>query len=61
MFDRVDEFVRDVGEIKSEAELAEALGAVCVELGFSFFALTHHVDMRHAPQPAIRLHNYPDE
>jgi LuxR family quorum-sensing system transcriptional regulator CciR len=61
MFDRVDAFIRDVSEIKSEAELAEALGAVCEELGFSFFALTHHVDIRHAPQPAIRLHNYPDE
>jgi LuxR family quorum-sensing system transcriptional regulator CciR len=28
-------------------------------MGFSYFALTHHLDMRNAPQPAIRLHNYP--
>ena len=61
MFDRVDAFVRDVSEVKSEAELAEALGIVCAELGFSYFALTHHVDMRQAPQPAIRLHNYPPD
>lgn len=61
MFDRVDAFVRDTSEIRSEAELAEALGIVCGELGFNYFALTHHVDMRQAPQPAIRLHNYPPD
>lgn len=37
--------------------LAEVVG----ELGFTFFALTHHIDVRRAPQPAIRLHNYPEE
>ncbi len=61
MFDRVDAFVRDVGEIRSEAELAQALHEICGELGFSYFALTHHVDIRQAPQPAIRLHNYPPQ
>jgi LuxR family quorum-sensing system transcriptional regulator CciR len=59
MFDRVDAFVRDVSEITSEAELAEALDDICRQLGFRYFALTHHVDIRRAPQPAIRLHNYP--
>lgn len=59
MFDRVDAFVTDVNAITSEAELAEALALICREMGFSYFALTHHVDIRHAPQPAIRLHNYP--
>lgn len=61
MFDRVDAFVRDISEITSEDELADALAIVCRELGFSYFALTHHVDIRQAPQPAIRLHNYPAE
>lgn len=59
MFDRVDAFVTDVSEITSEDELAEALAIISAELGFSYFALTHHVDIRHVPQPAIRLHNYP--
>ncbi len=59
MFDRIDAFVRDVSEITSEAELAGALGDISKELGFRYFALTHHVDIRRAPQPAIRLHNYP--
>lgn len=61
MFDRVDAFVRDVSDITSESELAEALNTICGEIGFTYFALTHHVDMRQAPQPAIRLHNYPLE
>lgn len=61
MFDRVDAFVRDVGGSKSESELAEALGIICREMGFDYFALTHHVDIQQAPQPAIRLHNYPQQ
>jgi LuxR family quorum-sensing system transcriptional regulator CciR len=61
MFDRVDAFVRDVGRTSSEGELAEALGEICRDMGFRFFALTHHIDIRRAPQPAIRLDNYPPE
>lgn len=59
MFDRVEAFVRDVRELQSEAELSAALGDVAVDLGFRYFALTHHVDVRET-SAAIRLHNYPD-
>lgn len=59
-FDRAEAFLRELTQANSEAELADVLGFVARELGFSFFALTHHVDILHAPQPAIRLHNYPD-
>jgi LuxR family quorum-sensing system transcriptional regulator CciR len=59
MFDRIDAFVRDVGGVVSEAELSGLLEEICGEMGFNYFALTHHVDIRQAPQPAIRLHNYP--
>lgn len=61
MFDRVEAFVKDVGGISSEAELAEALAEICGEMGFRYFALTHHLDIRLAPQPVIRLDNYPAE
>jgi LuxR family transcriptional regulator, quorum-sensing system regulator CciR len=61
MFDRIDAFVKDVSEITSEAELTQALEIISRELDFHYFALTHHVDIRQAPQPAIRLHNYPPE
>jgi LuxR family quorum-sensing system transcriptional regulator CciR len=60
-FERAEAFLRDVCETSTEVELAEALTVVTRELGFSYFALTHHVDIRRAPQPAIRLHNYPDD
>lgn len=47
MFSRVDAFVRDVRELKTEDQLAEALGDVSNDLGFRFFALT----LGHAPPP----------
>jgi LuxR family quorum-sensing system transcriptional regulator CciR len=61
MFDRIDCFVQDLRLAQSEAQLAALLEAVASELGFSYFALTHHVDIRQAPQPAIRLDSYPPE
>lgn len=59
MFDRVEAFVRDVRQVSSERELADALGDIATTLGFRYFALAHHVDFRKG-QAAIRLHNYPD-
>ncbi|HKC03244.1 MAG TPA: LuxR family transcriptional regulator [Sphingomicrobium sp.] len=59
MFSRIEAFVREVRGVVSEAELAGLLEEICREMGFHYFALTHHVDLRQAPQPAIRLHNYP--
>ena len=61
MFSRIDAFVRDVSGVATEAELVDALEAICAEMGFDYFALTHHVDIRRAPQPVIRLHNYPQQ
>lgn len=60
-FERAEIFLRDVCETNTETELADALDVVTRELGFTYFALTHHVDMRRATQPAIRLHNYPGD
>ena len=59
MFSRIDAFVRDVSGVVSEAELAGLLEEISADMGFHYFALTHHVDILRAPQPAIRLHNYP--
>lgn len=59
MFSRVDSFVRDVRDLKTEEDLAHALGEITSDLGFRFFALTHHVDVRRS-SAAIRIHNYPD-
>ena len=60
-FEQAESFLRDVNATATEVELADALAIVTREMGFTYFALTHHVDMRRAAQPAIRLHNYPEE
>jgi len=59
MFDRVERFVRDVRGLKTEAELGGALADITSDLGFRYFALTHHVDVR-TRSAAVRIHNYPD-
>jgi LuxR family quorum-sensing system transcriptional regulator CciR len=59
MFSRVDRFVRDIREVETEEALAGAIADVALDLGFRFFALTHHVDVRRSSE-AIRIHNYPD-
>jgi LuxR family quorum-sensing system transcriptional regulator CciR len=61
MFDRIDRFVRDLRLVESEEQLSSLLESISLELGFAFFALTPHVDIRQAPQPAIRLATYPAE
>jgi LuxR family quorum-sensing system transcriptional regulator CciR len=61
MFDRIDAFVRDVSKVETEAALSDLLGEISRDMGFAYFALTHHVDIRHAPLPAIRLANYPSD
>ena len=58
MFDRVKAFVSDIRSIEAENALEEALAEVSQDLGFRYFALTHHTDRRRA-SGAIRLHNYP--
>ena len=58
MFDRVDAFVREIRGLDSEEALAAALAEVASDLGFRYFALTHHVDVRRS-SAAIRIHNYP--
>lgn len=59
MFSRVDAFVKDVCQLETEDALAEALAEIARDLGFRYFALTHHVDVRRSNE-AIRIHNYPD-
>lgn len=60
MLATAEEFCRAIEATASPDDLRDAIGAIAVELGFDYFALTHHIDMRHAPPSAIRLHNYPN-
>jgi len=61
MFERVDAFIGGVSSAGSQGELRTILGEIAKELGFTHFALSHHVDLRNSSEPAIRIHNYPEE
>ncbi|QNA83758.1 LuxR family transcriptional regulator [Sphingomonas sp. So64.6b] len=56
----VEEFARAAGRLSSPGALHATLSMISTQLGFRYFALTHHVDMLRIGQEAIRLHNYPD-
>lgn len=58
MFDRVNAFLRDLSGLETEGDVAGALGDLARDLGFRYFALSHHVDIQKSAA-AIRIHNYP--
>jgi LuxR family quorum-sensing system transcriptional regulator CciR len=60
-FGRIAAFVDDVRAAAAVSDLRFILAKISAELGFSHFALAHHVDLRRASTPAIRIHNYPAE
>jgi LuxR family quorum-sensing system transcriptional regulator CciR len=41
-------------------DLALVLAEISVEMGFQYYALSHHVDVALVQGRAIRVHNYPD-
>lgn len=57
--DMVLRFMAVVEAAANADDLATAMIAITAELGFQYFALSHHVDMATAAGRAIRLHNYP--
>lgn len=52
-------FMHIVEGVGSPDDLAAAMAAITSDLGFQYFALTHHVDIVASSGSAIRLHNYP--
>jgi len=60
MMSQLGRFVALIESAQSAADLEAALQQICEELGFQYFALTHHVDIVRAGSRAIRLHNYPN-
>ncbi len=61
MLDRIDAFISDLAGARTEGDLAGLLGEISHEMGFAYFAVTHHVDLHGLDGPAIRLANYPDD
>ncbi|WP_298674303.1 LuxR family transcriptional regulator [uncultured Sphingomonas sp.] len=56
----VEEFARAAAHLSSPGALHASLSLITSQLGFHYFALTHHVDMLHIGDEAVRLHNYPE-
>ncbi len=54
-------FIERAKTISSPQELASLLEATTLEMGFQYFALVHHVDLRADAPQAMRMHNYPDQ
>ena len=61
MFSIIVKYTKLVNAATTADDLSAALHEICGELGFQYFALTHHVDIRYAGGRAIRLHNYPNK
>jgi LuxR family quorum-sensing system transcriptional regulator CciR len=55
------QFALAVEAAASIRELGGLVDAITREMGFRYFALTHHVDIVRSAQPTIRIHNYPPE
>ncbi len=60
MLARAEAFCRAIDETETSDDLHSAITEITAELGFDYFALTHHVDAERPPGAAMRLHNYPD-
>jgi LuxR family quorum-sensing system transcriptional regulator CciR len=52
-------FSRLIEDVASIDDLRQALADISAQLGFRYFALSHHVDVKRVGDQAIRLHNYP--
>ena len=60
-FSVVQNFIDHVTRVRCEEGLREALGQITSDLGFDYFALVHHVDLR-SPRAGrlVALWSYPD-
>jgi DNA-binding CsgD family transcriptional regulator len=55
----VEAFVERLRSVTSESELFSLMDAICNELGFRYFALIHHADLRRPRRGLINVNNYP--
>lgn len=55
------EFTSAISAAHERVSLTAILSEACAAMGFSFFALSHHIDFAHSPDAGVRIHNYPGE
>ena len=57
----INNFIEETSLISDNNQLSRALDALSRRIGFSYYALTHHVDFGRPNVLGIRLHNYPGD
>lgn len=55
-----DCFIRAARAAETEHDLAQLMEAVTAELGFLYYALIHHADLRGSPPHRVDIKFYPD-
>src|SRR5690606_663244 len=55
----VGTFIDRARSVTTERELHSLMEDLCRELGFRYFALIHHADLRNAHSGLININNYP--
>lgn len=58
-FESVERLLHMIGAAQSLPDLERAMAGVTDELGYQYFAVTHHTDTGRLADQSIRLHNYP--
>ncbi len=56
-YDEINRFLA----IRDSGQLQERLEAATHDLGFKWYAMGHHVDLRASPEHALRFSNYPSD
>jgi LuxR family quorum-sensing system transcriptional regulator CciR len=59
-FEVAQQFVDRARTSQTESELFQLLEDVAAEIGFHYFALVNHTDLRQQSQRVIRIENYPE-
>lgn len=60
MLATAEAFCRAIEQTRTSEDLRAAIDEIAIELGFDYFALTHHIDIDRVPTASMRLHNYPE-
>jgi LuxR family quorum-sensing system transcriptional regulator CciR len=60
-FELAQRFVDHSQGLQSLTELRSVLDQICREMGFRYYALVHHTDLRRGSPHVVRIENYPRE
>ena len=56
----VREYAQLLTDARDHAAQSDILAGACAAMSCSYFALSHHIDFKAAPNAGMRIHNYPE-